>query len=50
MTRRSMPIARHLTRDLSTQQRDQLTQRALLAAVEGVFSEALDDELAACPS
>lgn len=39
---------RHLTRDLSTQQRDQLTQRALLAAVEGVFSEALD-ELAALP-
>ncbi|WP_051357104.1 flavin monoamine oxidase family protein [Azorhizobium doebereinerae] len=32
---------RHLTADLSVQQRDQLTQRAVLAAVEGVFDQAL---------
>ncbi len=39
---------RHLTASLSAQQRDQLTQRAVLAAAEAVFARALDllDELA----
>jgi len=32
----------HLTRQLSTQQTEQLTQRALLATVEQVYSEALE--------